>query len=214
MKTNTSSVAESDEAVVDRARRVVVSKRKARWLMLFYAIFFLGFCGYFTAVGIRKIDSMDAEQLKLGFIYGVAMAVTWTSFGLVGGLCLGKFLSGFQNDFRLQELLVSYHDRLRELGQLPDEKENLKTGQSVNPSGGNQGAELECQFLNPTVAQQRHERVYYGGRWGFQHPRTSTKQQKKCSSSFAIRYSSFPPPLVLSGHPGPIPAYYGEFESV
>ena len=27
------------------------------------------------------------------------------------------------------------------------------------------------QFLNPSVAQQRHERVYYGGRWGFTQPR-------------------------------------------
>ena len=26
-------------------------------------------------------------------------------------------------------------------------------------------------FINPTVAQERHERVYYGGRWGFAHPR-------------------------------------------
>jgi len=27
------------------------------------------------------------------------------------------------------------------------------------------------QFLNPSVAQQRHERIYYGGRWGFTQPR-------------------------------------------
>lgn len=27
------------------------------------------------------------------------------------------------------------------------------------------------QFLNPTVAQRRHEKVYYGGRWGFVNPR-------------------------------------------
>ena len=27
------------------------------------------------------------------------------------------------------------------------------------------------QFINPTVAQARHEKVYYGGRWGFMHPR-------------------------------------------
>jgi O-acetyl-ADP-ribose deacetylase (regulator of RNase III) len=29
------------------------------------------------------------------------------------------------------------------------------------------------QFINLSVAQQRHERVYYGGRWGFMHPRTT-----------------------------------------
>ena len=28
------------------------------------------------------------------------------------------------------------------------------------------------QHLNPSVAQKRHERVYYGGRWGFTKPRT------------------------------------------
>jgi O-acetyl-ADP-ribose deacetylase (regulator of RNase III) len=31
------------------------------------------------------------------------------------------------------------------------------------------------QFINPSVAQQRHERIYYGGRWGFVHPRTGAK---------------------------------------
>ena len=27
------------------------------------------------------------------------------------------------------------------------------------------------KFIKPTFAQQRHERIYFGGRWGFQHPR-------------------------------------------
>jgi O-acetyl-ADP-ribose deacetylase (regulator of RNase III) len=27
------------------------------------------------------------------------------------------------------------------------------------------------QFINPSVAQERHERVHYGGRWGFANPR-------------------------------------------
>ena len=25
--------------------------------------------------------------------------------------------------------------------------------------------------INPSVAQERHEKIYYGGRWGFMHPR-------------------------------------------
>ena len=29
------------------------------------------------------------------------------------------------------------------------------------------------QFINPSVAQQRHEKIYYGGRWGFTYPRPS-----------------------------------------
>jgi O-acetyl-ADP-ribose deacetylase (regulator of RNase III) len=28
-------------------------------------------------------------------------------------------------------------------------------------------------FINLSVAQERHEKVYYGGRWGFTHPRTT-----------------------------------------
>jgi hypothetical protein len=100
----------------------VEAKRKLRWVMLLYAVIFLGLCGYFTVAGIRKIEDSDGEQLSQGFVYGLATAVTWVSFGVIGGLCLGKFLTGFRGEFRLQELVVSYHDRLRDLGQLPDKK--------------------------------------------------------------------------------------------
>ena len=27
------------------------------------------------------------------------------------------------------------------------------------------------QFINPTFAQQRHERIHFGGKWGFENPR-------------------------------------------
>jgi len=57
----------------------------------------------------------------MGFVYGLALAVVWTSFGVLGAMCLGKFLVGVSSDFRSQELLVRYHDSLRDLGQLPEE---------------------------------------------------------------------------------------------
>jgi len=125
-------VTQSDEEVVEQARRVVIAKRKLRWVMLLYAVLFLGLCGYFTVAGIRKIEGSDGEQLSLGFVYGLAMAVAWVSFGVIGGLCLGKFLTGFRSDFRLQELVVSYHDRLRDLGRLPDKKIGEPDG-AANP---------------------------------------------------------------------------------
>lgn len=28
------------------------------------------------------------------------------------------------------------------------------------------------EYINPSMAQQHHDRIYYGGRWGFMHPRT------------------------------------------
>jgi heme/copper-type cytochrome/quinol oxidase subunit 2 len=117
-----SRVLQSDEQIVDKARRILAAKDKIRWIMLLYAVLFLGISGYFTLVGIRKIENLDAEQLKMGFVYGLALAVVWTSFGVLGAICLGKFLVGFGNDFRPQELLVRYHDQLRDLGQIPDEK--------------------------------------------------------------------------------------------
>lgn len=115
-------VTESDKEVVDKARRAMAAKRRARWGMLLYAVMFLGMCGYFTLAGIRRIENLDAEQVKLGFVYGLGLAVVWTSLGIMGGLCLGKFLVGFCADFRQQELLILYHDRLRDLGRLPDDK--------------------------------------------------------------------------------------------
>jgi len=115
-------VTQSDKEVVERARQVVAAKGRVRWMMLLLAVMFLGMCGWFTLAGIRKIENLDAEQARLGFVYGLALAVVWTSFGVIGGLCLGKFLVGFRGDFRQQELLVCYHDRLRDLGHLPDEK--------------------------------------------------------------------------------------------
>jgi hypothetical protein len=111
---------QSDEHLVLKARCLVAARGKLRWGVFLYAVVFLGMCGYFTVVGLRKLATSD--QLGLGFVYGVAMGVLWMTFGIIGGLCLSKFLSGLQGDFRLQELLVSYHDRLRDLGQLPETK--------------------------------------------------------------------------------------------
>lgn len=118
-------VAQSDEAVVEKARRLVAAKRRLRLVILGYAIIFLGLCGYATVLGIQKIEAL--EELSKGFVFGLALAVVWTTFGVLGGLCLGKFIVGVSSDYRSQELLVLYHDRLRDLGQLPDETDKAKS---------------------------------------------------------------------------------------
>ncbi len=112
----------SDEAFVEQARRTLPAKGRMRWVMLLYACLFLGLSGYFTVVGIRKIENLDAGQLSGGFVYGLELAVVWTSFGVLGALCLGKFLAGFGSELRAQELMIRYHDRLPELRDLSDEK--------------------------------------------------------------------------------------------
>lgn len=112
--------AETDEAVVERARQCIAAKRRLRWGMLINAAFYLGFSGYCTFLGVQKVEGLEEEQLQSGFVYGLALAVFWTSFGLIGAVFLGKFLVGFKKDFRTQELLVRYYDRLRELDALEE----------------------------------------------------------------------------------------------
>jgi len=144
-------VTNPDTEVIDKARRVVAAKGRVRWVMLLYAVMFLGMCGYFTLAGVRKIESLDAEQVRLGFVYGLALAIVWTSFGIMGGLCLGKFLVGVRGDFRLQELVVSYHDRLRDLGQLPEEK----TGEPDGPANGSQPIRSETNRTSSATGSRR-----------------------------------------------------------
>lgn len=112
--------ASSDETVVEKARRVLAAKRRLRWITLINGGLFFGLAGYFTILGVRKIESF--EELSSGFAFGLALAIVWTSFGLLGALCLAKFLIGFDRELQREELLVRYHDRLRDLGQLPDER--------------------------------------------------------------------------------------------
>ncbi len=142
---------ETDEAVVDRARRVIAARRKFRWVMLLYAALFLGLSGYFTLVAIRKIEQLDAEQLSMGFVFGLTLAVVWTSFGVVGALCLGKFLVGFGSDFRTHELLVRYHDRLRDLRDLPDEK----IGEPGGPANGSEPIRSETNRTTSAAGTSR-----------------------------------------------------------
>jgi hypothetical protein len=105
---------ESDEAVVERARKRLASRRSLRWGMLFYGLFFLGFAVYYTLKMIHKIEQSESDQLGEGFVFGIVIVINWTFFGIPGALCLGKSLAGFDRNFRTEELLVQYHDRLRD----------------------------------------------------------------------------------------------------
>src|SRR5206468_13037850 len=116
--------------------RVVVAGRSLRWFPLIYAVSFLGLAFYCTVKGVRKNQGLEEEQLRLGFVYGLALAVVWTTFGFLGAICLGKFLTGFKNartEYRVQELLVEYHDRLRDQGLLDRSGETGRSGDQGQP---------------------------------------------------------------------------------
>jgi len=141
----------TDEAVVERARRAFAGRRKARWWMLFNAALYLGFCGYFTLVGIHKIETLDADKVNKGFVFGLGLAVAWTSFGVIGALFLAKALVPFSSDFRIQELLIKYHDRLRDLGQLPDDR----SGEPGGATNASQQISLGTNRTSPAADSRR-----------------------------------------------------------
>lgn len=119
--------------------------------MLTWALMFLGLAGYFTIAGVRKIEGLEEEQLRTGFLYGLTLAVLWTSFGLVGAICLAKFVAGLTGDFHAQELLVRYHDRLHDLGQLPEDR----NGEPDGPANGSQPIPPETNRTSSTAASRR-----------------------------------------------------------
>ncbi len=105
---------ESDEHVIERARRRLASRRSLRWGMLCCAIIFLGFAVYYTLKIIHKIEQSEDDQFLTGFMSGMLIVIVWVTYGVLGALCLGKSLAGFDRNFRTEELLVQYHDRLRD----------------------------------------------------------------------------------------------------
>ena len=110
---------DSDELFVEQTRLRLVAKNRMRWVLLLYGAIFLGVCVYCTVRAIKKIDTLDVEQLTPGLIWGMLLGVSWSAFGITGVLCLGKSLAGFAKESRAEELMLAYHDRLAEFKQLP-----------------------------------------------------------------------------------------------
>lgn len=102
---------ETNEAVVERARRVIASNRKIRWILLIWGFASLGVC-LFAWFKVLNLDSIPHEQLTEGFVAGFVLAITSVTFGVIGGLCIAKSFR-LSTDFRAHELLVKYYDRLR-----------------------------------------------------------------------------------------------------
>ncbi|MGP8199683.1 MAG: hypothetical protein ACLQU4_09300 [Limisphaerales bacterium] len=109
-----SKTKESDEAVVERARKRLASRRSLRWVMFCYAIVFLGVAVHCNFKIIDRIEQSEDDQFLMGFMSGIATVIACLTYGIIGALCLGKSLAGFDRNLRTEELLVQYHDRLRD----------------------------------------------------------------------------------------------------
>jgi len=121
-----------DEALVERARRLHVDRRKLRRERFLYGVALIAGCIVTAAIVLRRLARQDTVELGAGFFTGVFLALICSTAGFLGALLLAKALSGLDGGLRTQELLVLYHDRLRELGALPD----AKSEQAVTPNGG------------------------------------------------------------------------------
>ncbi|HKQ38626.1 MAG TPA: hypothetical protein VJ063_11150 [Verrucomicrobiae bacterium] len=111
---------DSDEMVVNCARKRTAVMKQFRWFMLGWGLCFLVMAVYLTVKAISRLQALDERQLTMGFVHGLALGITWVAVGLLSGLCIAKFLVGCRRDCRESDLLVRYHDRLQELEELPE----------------------------------------------------------------------------------------------
>src|SRR5262249_5602422 len=109
-----------DEALVESIRRLCIDRRKLRRGRFLSGSALIALSIVLTAMVVRKIGSQGTAELGWGFFTGIFLAFLCSTSGFLGAFLLAKALSGFDGGLRMQELLVRYHDRLHELGALPD----------------------------------------------------------------------------------------------
>ena len=126
----------TDEELVEKARALLAERKRLRWYRLIYGVALLAVCISVVAKVVQKFEKQDSMQLSAGFFAGLVLGLACTTFGAFGAILLAKSGSGFQGGMRLSELLVSYHDRLRELRTLPHESKAEGTPNSgAGPRG-------------------------------------------------------------------------------
>lgn len=125
----------SDEQLVEKTRALLLERKKLRWYRLVYGIVLLVMYIWGTLDIVRRLEKTDSLQLTRGFLFGMALAFFLTCFGFFGAVLIAKSRSGFQNGLRSRELLVTYHDRLRQLQALPSDLKK-EHGDSPETSAG------------------------------------------------------------------------------
>jgi len=124
---------QSDEQLVEKARGLLAERKNLRWYRLACGVALLGVCISVILEVVQKFEKQDSIQLSTGFFTGIGLAFLCTTLGLVGAILLAQSKSGFRRAMRSRELLVSYHDRLRELRELPD---GSKAEKATGPGAG------------------------------------------------------------------------------
>jgi hypothetical protein len=123
----------TDEELVEKIRAFIAERRKLRWYRLIYGVALLALCISLVVTIVQKLERQDSTQLTVGFFAGIGLAFFCVTLGTFGAILLAKSGTGFPGGMRSSELLVTYHDRLRELRALP---EDSKTAQTHNARAG------------------------------------------------------------------------------
>jgi hypothetical protein len=123
----------TDEELVEKVRALLAERKRLRWYRLIYGLALLGVCISLVVEVVQKLERQDSMQLSAGFFGGIGLGFMCTTIGALGAILLAKSSSGFQGGTRLSELLVVYHDRLRDLRALP---EDSNTEKPPNPGPG------------------------------------------------------------------------------
>lgn len=123
----------TDEQLVEKARAFLAERKKLRWYRLIGGVIFLALCISLVVRIVQKLEKQDSQQLTDGFCAGIGLGFMCTTLGTFGAILLAKSGSGFQGGLRSSELLVTYHDRLREMRALPDDSNAEKHHNTGSP---------------------------------------------------------------------------------
>ncbi len=87
-----------EEEIIETARKQLQKETEIRWIVLVLGSIFLGVCFYALSILIKKLDQLGLEQITAGFIAGFSLSFTCATFGILGGICIAKFIQGFAID--------------------------------------------------------------------------------------------------------------------
>jgi hypothetical protein len=116
----------TDEELVEKVRAFIAERSRLRWYRLICGLALLGVCISLVVEFVQKFEKQDSIQLSAGFFGGVGLGFMCTTIGALGAILLAKSSSGFRGSMRTSELLITYHDRLRELRALPEDSNTEK----------------------------------------------------------------------------------------
>ena len=106
------TLTKEEQAIVERSKLIVQTKGKRRLIPLILGIAMIFMALKATWELTDKLENLGGKELCEGFIAGFFLSIIVVLFGFTGALCIGKFLSGFEDEYLAHELLIKLSERL------------------------------------------------------------------------------------------------------